>query len=329
MTNPRPTRDSCGGCRRGLATAAALLALGGCTGHGEPGAAASATTTGTPSAYAGTRAASGLVRWPVPVSLTGDEQDHVDASPSGRWWLVSSYDREIDTRIDLLSGTVTDRTDHDYDRRPNQIDDAGVARRIDPGTPGDVLIDRSAGYTLRERRGRLVLRPPGTTAYRTIGTGYPVPGPELAFPPSLGTLSAGARYVTVPTTTPYAGSDSGRSLDVYQLDRRTGRWTRVSGAGVRISGAGVVASPSGRYVAFVGRTAGSATTDGQALRWDRRRGAVSVVSRAPDGEPGNGETLPALSVSDTGVVSFVSRATDLVPRGESDPQARIFTAPAG
>lgn len=79
-------------------------------------------------------------------------------------------------------------------------------------------------------------------------------------------------------------------------------------------------SGTGRYVAFTSLLAPTCpfvSCDAQVLLVDRQTGSVSLVSRTPEGRPGNGNSaFPSLS-HDGRFIGFGSNADDLVPGDEN------------
>jgi Tol biopolymer transport system component len=133
-------------------------------------------------------------------------------------------------------------------------------------------------------------------------------------------VSADGRLVTFVSLDRLAPGDTNALPDVYTLDRETGRVvlesTTAAGASADGSNHEPRVSGDGQVVVFASTAAnlvGSVNTFGsQVMRRDRVTGAVSLVSRALGGGPGNGWSGHP-DVSDDGrYVVFESRATDLV-----------------
>ncbi|MET0998595.1 MAG: hypothetical protein ABWX73_07775 [Marmoricola sp.] len=138
-------------------------------------------------------------------------------------------------------------------------------------------------------------------------------------------LSEDGRYLTFETTRWLSPGDE-PGADVYQADLVTQRLRRVSHRVIRWRGPnptrpgfnafhGPVASPNGRFVSFVHKP-DIAGENGQVqvFLWDRTTGRHRLVSRDLHGRVANSDTV-AGSVTNEGVVSFLSRAGNLVAPG--------------
>ena len=145
-------------------------------------------------------------------------------------------------------------------------------------------------------------------------------------------LSHDGRYVTF--TSPFSNfvpNDTNNDSDVFVHDRLTGVTERVSvasdGSQSRLASWGGAISADGRYVAFTSLsnlTESARDLDGSNIYVrDRQTGKTNLISVAPDGTPGNGDSFrPGISADGQWLV-FTSVATDLV-EGDTNNIADVF-----
>lgn len=117
-------------------------------------------------------------------------------------------------------------------------------------------------------------------------------------------LSRGGRRVALATGARLVRGDRNRSGDVYAIDRRSGRRTRVSvstgGRGGDRASAGVAISARGRFVAFTSEATnlvrGDTNREGDVFVRDLRAGRTWRASVGPDGtQLRDAAALPAIS----------------------------------
>lgn len=142
-------------------------------------------------------------------------------------------------------------------------------------------------------------------------------------------ISANGRFVLFESFADNLVPDDGNAArDVFVHDRRTGETRRVSEAADGAGGDGhsrpygASLSASGRYAVFhsgsTNLVPGDANGVNDAFLKDLRTGAVTIVSRAPDGGPADGHSSdPSLSPNGR-YVAYDSRATNLVPGDAND-----------
>jgi Tol biopolymer transport system component len=140
-------------------------------------------------------------------------------------------------------------------------------------------------------------------------------------------LSADGRYVAfVSDATNLVPGDTNGVTDAFIRDRLTGTTTRtsVSSAGAQADRATTFLqsiTPDGRFVVFFTDATNLVPDDTNdawdIFRRDRWAGTTIRVSIGPNGEQGNGPSAPATVSGDGSLVTFGTRATNLVP-GISD-----------
>ncbi len=157
--------------------------------------------------------------------------------------------------------------------------------------------------------------PPGTTglvSFRFGGTGGA--GPAGGGPSAQVSISADGRYVAFTSNAPdLVTGDTNGALDVFVLDRSTGRMTRLGlPGGVPVPPGGSAQEPSisadGRIVAYTYQPPSGFTTvalGSLVLAWDRRTGGVEVVSKTTAGSNAPGSRQASVS-ADGRFVAFVS-----------------------
>ena len=151
--------------------------------------------------------------------------------------------------------------------------------------------------------------PPGTTSLVSFRLG----GGPAAGPSAEASVSSDGRYVAFTSGAPdLVAGDTNQALDVFVLDRRTKKVTRLGlPGGGPVPPGGSASQPSisanGRIVAFTYRAApaGTTVTSSMVLAWDRQTGAVEVVSRTPKGGIASPSRQPSVS-SDGRYVAYVS-----------------------
>jgi TolB protein len=147
-------------------------------------------------------------------------------------------------------------------------------------------------------------------------------------------MSADGRLVAFASGAPnlVTGDTNGVS-DVFVFDRRTGSTVRVSvsDAGVQGNADSVDSwlSADGRYVFFSSDASNLVPGDGNRAAdifvHDLRTHATRLVSRGLHGAPADGDSLQPWSSADGQVVTYLSRATNLVT-GDTDGIADVFVA---
>ncbi len=133
-------------------------------------------------------------------------------------------------------------------------------------------------------------------------------------------VSADGRFVAFESAAELVPADQNRSVDIYVLDRSTGRVTLESVVTNPTVGHGTKhprLSGDGRYLVFTSSArnpAGQpmADVDPQVLLRDRRAGRTTLVSRSLAGTPANAPSGHADISDDGGTIVFQSAATDLV-----------------
>ncbi len=135
------------------------------------------------------------------------------------------------------------------------------------------------------------------------------------------TVSAGGRLVAFATTAALDPNDDNDVSDVYVHDTRTHAHDLVSRAPHGGAGSGASHQPSisadGSSVAFASDADDLVAGDDNSARdvFMHRRGEqeTELVSRAPDGSPGNDDSHSPSISGDGRRVAFLSEATDLAP----------------
>lgn len=157
--------------------------------------------------------------------------------------------------------------------------------------------------------------PPGTTGLVSFRFGGSAgAGPAGGGPSAQVSISADGRYVAFTSNAPdLVTGDTNGALDVFVLDRSTGRMTRLGlPGGVPVPPGGSAQEPSisadGRIVAYTYQAPSgfSAVAQGSlVLAWDRTTGAVEVVSKTTAGSNAPGSRQASVS-ADGRFVAFVS-----------------------
>jgi Tol biopolymer transport system component len=149
--------------------------------------------------------------------------------------------------------------------------------------------------------------------------GTPADGPSG---PGVVVSPSGRHVVFESTADNLSDADDDSVVNLYLHDRETGETTLVSrasgvsGAGADADSTNAAISPGGaRYVAFESRAANLSTVDGDptldVFVRDLETNTTTLVSRAPDGSPADGDSgNPALSQKAAKIV-FESHATNL------------------
>jgi Tol biopolymer transport system component len=149
--------------------------------------------------------------------------------------------------------------------------------------------------------------------------GTPADGPSG---PGVVVSPSGRHVVFESTADNLSDADDDSVVNLYLHDRETGETTLVSrasgvsGAGADADSTNAAISPGGaRYVAFESRAANLSTVDGDptldVFVRDLETNTTTLVSRAPDGSPADGDSgNPALSQKAAKIV-FESQATNL------------------
>ena len=272
----------------------------------------------------------------LPIISGGDEHDEIGASDNGRWWVISRYATDRVVLVDIRTGKVRPEPGLTHESgNPYEVTDSGHVE-ADPHRASypDVPLDRTdAGERLYAVKTSIFLSSASGAVHR-VATGFPRLGPELAGSFSDGTISESGHVVTLKTTRGYDRADRNQSVDVYQLDLRSGTKTWVS-RGYAAKGGGVTASANGRFVVFDGTPASGAAQGGGrrhpvVLRWDRTSAKTVAVSLTDKGQPGRRGVTGQFSVTDDGRVSFVSYDCNLTaaarPRGAQN--CLYISAPA-
>ena len=137
----------------------------------------------------------------------------------------------------------------------------------------------------------------------------------------------------VPSGCAAAPSDHNGVADVYVHDTQTGATRRISRSYAGADPDGPSYDPAisgdGRYVAFVSEASNlirpSVRGTAQVYVHDLMTGLTELVSRTPNGQPGNGRSLrPAIS-GDGSRIAFQSLACDLHCHGKCQTGERIST----
>ncbi|MCW2786733.1 MAG: hypothetical protein JWP74_3250 [Marmoricola sp.] len=272
----------------------------------------------------------------LPIISGGDEHDEIGASDNGRWWVIGRYATNRVVLVNIVTGTV--RSEASLKRVSGDAYDVTDSGHVeaDPHRASypDVALDRTDGRERLYVKKTTILLSSASDAVRTVASGFPRLGPELAGSFSDGAISESGHVVTLMTTHGYDSADRNHAVDVYQFDLRSGRKTWVSRAG-SASGGGVAASANGRFVVFDGTpAAGTAPGTGGArevaLLWDRKDHRTVAVSLKDNGRPGRHGVTGQFSVTDDGRVAFVSNDCNLTaaapPRGAQD--CLYISAPA-
>ncbi len=169
--------------------------------------------------------------------------------------------------------------------------------------------------------------PPGTTSlvsYRFGGS--PGAGPAGGGPSAQVSISADGRYVAFTSNAPdLVTGDTNGALDVFVLDRSTGRMTRLGlPGGVPVPPGGSAGEPSisadGRIVAYTYQPPSGFTTvalGSVVLAWDRTTGAVEVVSKTTTGANAAGSRQASVS-ADGRFVAFVSASGSVAGKDGND-----------
>jgi Tol biopolymer transport system component len=140
------------------------------------------------------------------------------------------------------------------------------------------------------------------------------------------------RYVVFQSTADLLNTHDTNGLpNLFVRDLQTGQTTRVSvGLNGQSIGAGIhsaMLSAEGQRLAF--DYAGDDLASGDTNEWpdvfvrDLQTGQITLVSAAPNGKPGNGESGGQILSADGRYVAFVSFADDLVP-GDTNGEWDVF-----
>lgn len=175
----------------------------------------------------------------------------------------------------------------------------------------------------------------GVTTRVSVGSG----GSEGNGVSTYGVLSADARYVAFSSASDnLVPLDTNQATDIFVHDRQLGVTTLVSRASDGTLGDADSAQPSisadGRYVAFESLARNFDPLDANVWNdvylHDRWTGTTRLVSRAPGGGPGNGESTDPSISADGRRIAFESAAADLVP-SDTNGCYDVFVAelPAG
>jgi Tol biopolymer transport system component len=176
-----------------------------------------------------------------------------------------------------------------------------------------VNVDRSTTAT---RAPAAPLPPPaGTTTLVSFRFGGSASsGPAGGGPSAEPSISSNGRWVAFTSAAPdLVTGDTNSALDVFVLDRSTGRTSRLGlPGGAPVPPGGRASEPSisadGRIVAFTYQppsTFSAAVAGSIVLAWDRRTGAVEIVSRNSRGATAAGSRQPSVS-GDGRFVAYVS-----------------------
>ncbi len=233
-----------------------------------------------------------------------------------------------------------------YDRVTGTIErvsvsDAGVEgndRSLSPSLSADgryvTFYSRASNLVLGDNNGSFDVfvydRTTGTIERVSVSdTG--VEGNSSSFRPS---LSADGRYVAFTSfATNLVTGDNNGSSDVFVYDRTTGTIERVSVSDTGVGGSSFSDSPSlsgdGRYVTFRSHASNLVPGDNNGKQdifvYDRISGVIVRVSVSDAGVEGNNlSTSPSLS-ADGRDVTFLSRATNLVPGDDSGREDVFLT----
>ncbi|MBI5802249.1 MAG: PD40 domain-containing protein [Verrucomicrobia bacterium] len=188
-------------------------------------------------------------------------------------------------------------------------------------------LQRAASFALT------VSAPPAVREFEllSINSGGTASGSAASLNP---VVSSNGQYVAfVSDAANLVANDNNGARDVFWRDRLAGTTRLVSRTTAGASGNGdsdaPVISSNGRYVAFHSRASNLVATDSNTnydvFVWDSNDNSMTLVSSAPSGASGAGDSYsPQLSASGR-VVSFSSSAADLVgsdTNGTSDAFAR-------
>jgi Tol biopolymer transport system component len=189
----------------------------------------------------------------------------------------------------------------------------GLVPDDDNGDEDVFLLDRELGTV--------------TLVSRTLGGGTGNGGSRL------GGISADGRFVVfVSDVDDLVLGDGEQNYDAFVFDRLDGSIERISVAADGGDSAGDVQAPrisaDGRFVCFDSNAsdlvAGLTNNDLHIFLRDRLTQVTTLVSRRPDGAPGNGSSRPGCSIADqTGEVAFASSASDLVA-GDTNARDDVF-----
>jgi hypothetical protein len=269
----------------------------------------------------------------LPIISGGDEHDEIGASDNGQWWVISRYATDRVVLVNVRTGAVRRVAGLKRESgNPYEVTDGGHVEADPHRAPyPDVALDRTDdGQRLYAVKTAIFLSS-ASGAVRRVATGFPRLEPELAGSFSGGAISESGHVLTLRTTHGYDPADRNHTVDVYQLDLRSGTrtWVTRGDSGV---GGGVAASADGRFVVFVGTPAAGTAKGarGVALRWDRTTGKTVAISLGTTGRPGRHGVTGDFSVTDDGRVAFVSYDCNLTaatpPRGASS--CLYISAPA-
>lgn len=147
-------------------------------------------------------------------------------------------------------------------------------------------------------------------------------------------ISADGRYVAFASSaTNLAPGDTNNSTDIFLRDRRTGTTTLVSHTAAGTPGDGYagngVVSADGRFVAFdswaTNLVPGDTNGVTDVFEYDTASGAVTRLSRTPDGGQSNGWSGEPDVSADGSRVVFSSQGNNLVP-GDANGAQDVFVA---
>ncbi|MFC1976392.1 peptidoglycan DD-metalloendopeptidase family protein, partial [Chloroflexota bacterium] len=124
-------------------------------------------------------------------------------------------------------------------------------------------------------------------------------------------ISSDGRYVAfLSLATNLVSGDTPDTWDVFIHDRQTHTTTRITNDSITSIYLGephISISAEGRYVAY------RSASQGQVFVYDQKTAQTALISAAPDGTPGNGDSSEGPSISADGrYVAFPSSATNLV-----------------
>ncbi len=165
----------------------------------------------------------------------------------------------------------------------------------------------------------------------SVATGG-VPGDSWSNAGGWSVVSADGRYIAfAAAATDLVGGDTNGYIDAFVRDMTLGVTTRVSLGAFGVQGDDYSDVPSvsedGRYVTFMSvatnLVAGDVNGTSDCFRFDRVTGALLLVSAAPAGGTGNGQSRFAMPSADGRHIVFTSEASDLVP-GDSNGTSDTF-----